>query len=225
MADGRLTCRLEGDVGPFLAAIAGAPITDLTIEPARLEEAFLEFYETEDEAGATPAAGGAGVNRALLAHTWRANRWRLLIVSVGLLALGHGPAGRLRLLRVADAGRLRESAPIPQQFAQFGGGDIFSLTGAVALGFVHPIAVGLNLGLRGRVRGRRPSPASASAGRSRSSSPDRSRAGARLRDARVAAAVFVAVTLGALTLGSLFGATFDGPGRRARGRRTCRSCG
>ena len=25
-ADGRLTCRLEGDVGPFLAAIAGAPI-------------------------------------------------------------------------------------------------------------------------------------------------------------------------------------------------------
>ena len=40
-----LTCRLEGDVGPFLAAIAGAAITDLTIEPARLEEAFLEFYD------------------------------------------------------------------------------------------------------------------------------------------------------------------------------------
>ena len=48
VADGRLTCRLEGDVGPFLAAIAGAPIDDLTIEPARLEEAFLEFYEPED---------------------------------------------------------------------------------------------------------------------------------------------------------------------------------
>jgi ABC-2 type transport system ATP-binding protein len=43
--DGLVTCRLEGDVGPFLAAIAGASITDLTIEPARLEEAFLEFYE------------------------------------------------------------------------------------------------------------------------------------------------------------------------------------
>ena len=42
---GRLTCRVEGDVGPFLAAIAGVSIVDLTIEPARLEEAFLEFYE------------------------------------------------------------------------------------------------------------------------------------------------------------------------------------
>jgi ABC-2 type transport system ATP-binding protein len=40
-----LRCRVEGDVGPFLAAIAGAGIEDLTIEPARLEEAFLEFYD------------------------------------------------------------------------------------------------------------------------------------------------------------------------------------
>ena len=43
--DGLLTCQLEGDVGPFLAAIAGVPVADLTIEPAHLEEAFLEFYE------------------------------------------------------------------------------------------------------------------------------------------------------------------------------------
>ena len=42
--DGRLACHLEGDVGPFLAAIRAASITDLTIEPAHLEEAFLEFY-------------------------------------------------------------------------------------------------------------------------------------------------------------------------------------
>ncbi|MDP9483609.1 MAG: ABC transporter ATP-binding protein [Chloroflexota bacterium] len=47
VSDGLLTCRLEGDVGPFLSAIAGAPIADLTIEPARLEEAFMEFYEPE----------------------------------------------------------------------------------------------------------------------------------------------------------------------------------
>jgi ABC-2 type transport system ATP-binding protein len=54
--DGLLTCRLEGDVGPFLRAIAGAPVADLTIEPARLEEAFLEFYAEEP----SPApAGGA----------------------------------------------------------------------------------------------------------------------------------------------------------------------
>jgi ABC-2 type transport system ATP-binding protein len=44
-ADGRITCQLDGDVGPFLAAIAGHRVTDLTIEPAHLEEAFLELYE------------------------------------------------------------------------------------------------------------------------------------------------------------------------------------
>jgi ABC-2 type transport system ATP-binding protein len=47
VGEGRLSCRLEGDVGPFLAAIAGAAIHDLTIEPARLEEAFLEFYAAD----------------------------------------------------------------------------------------------------------------------------------------------------------------------------------
>ena len=45
-----LTCELEGDVRPFLAAIHDAAITDLTIEPARLEEAFLEYYADEDAA-------------------------------------------------------------------------------------------------------------------------------------------------------------------------------
>ncbi len=47
VGDGLMTCRLEGDVGPFLAALSGSVIHDLTIEPARLEEAFLEFYEAE----------------------------------------------------------------------------------------------------------------------------------------------------------------------------------
>ena len=53
--EGLLTCQLEGDVGPFLAAIAGLPVTDLTIEPAHLEEAFLEFYEGVGENGAGAA--------------------------------------------------------------------------------------------------------------------------------------------------------------------------
>jgi ABC-2 type transport system ATP-binding protein len=52
VADGRLTCQLAGDMRPFLAAIAGAPIGDLTIEPAHLEEAFLELYHDAEE---TPA--------------------------------------------------------------------------------------------------------------------------------------------------------------------------
>jgi len=48
IADGRVTCRVEGDMRPFLDAIAATSIADLTIEPAHLEEAFLEFYEGAD---------------------------------------------------------------------------------------------------------------------------------------------------------------------------------
>jgi hypothetical protein len=57
VADGHLRCQLHGDVRPFLAAIAGSPVTDLTIEPARLEEAFLELYE--DDVERTAGAVGA----------------------------------------------------------------------------------------------------------------------------------------------------------------------
>ena len=52
--DGMVRCQLDGDMGPFLRAIEGAPITDLTIEPAHLEEAFLEFYTDEDPDAPTP---------------------------------------------------------------------------------------------------------------------------------------------------------------------------
>jgi len=56
----RVTCRLEGDVGPFLQAITGFPIADLTIEPAHLEEAFLELYEQDGPPapGASRTSGG-----------------------------------------------------------------------------------------------------------------------------------------------------------------------
>jgi len=40
-----LTCRLQGDPRPFLAAIQRSVILDLTIEPARLEDTFVDFYE------------------------------------------------------------------------------------------------------------------------------------------------------------------------------------
>ena len=48
-ADGRIVCQLEGDVGPFLAAIRDCRVVDLTIEPAHLEEAFLELYHDAEE--------------------------------------------------------------------------------------------------------------------------------------------------------------------------------
>jgi beta-exotoxin I transport system ATP-binding protein len=54
--DGHVRCQLEGDVRPFLAAIGAAGVMDLTIEPARLEEAFLELYA--DAPDAPDVAGG-----------------------------------------------------------------------------------------------------------------------------------------------------------------------
>jgi ABC-2 type transport system ATP-binding protein len=52
LREGLVTAQLEGDVRPFLAAIHQADVTDLLIEPARLEEAFLEFY-SDQPAGTT----------------------------------------------------------------------------------------------------------------------------------------------------------------------------
>jgi len=60
--EGLVTCQLEGDVRPFLAAIHEAQVTDLLIEPARLEEAFLEFYS--EQPAAAGASGAAGVPAA-----------------------------------------------------------------------------------------------------------------------------------------------------------------
>ncbi|MEO8246367.1 MAG: ABC transporter ATP-binding protein [Chloroflexota bacterium] len=40
----RVTATLSGEVAPFVRAIASPNLDDLTIEPASLEEAFLEYY-------------------------------------------------------------------------------------------------------------------------------------------------------------------------------------
>lgn len=84
------------------------------------------------------------MNRALFAHTWRANRTRVLIVAVALAVWGTF----LPIIYDSFGSTFKdifESGAFPPQFAQFGGGDIFSLAGSVAIGFIHPIAVGLNL--------------------------------------------------------------------------------
>jgi ABC-2 type transport system permease protein len=77
---------------------------------------------------------------ALLAHTWRLQRIRLALVSLGLSVWGF-------LLPVIYArfgsqfSALMESGLLPQPFTRFGGGDIFSLAGSIALGFIHPISI------------------------------------------------------------------------------------
>lgn len=87
------------------------------------------------------------MNPALLAHLWRANRARLAIVTAALAIWGALPPIIYDAFG-ADIAAIFESGVIPEQFirfSQFGGGDLFSLAGSVALGVIHPIAVGLGL--------------------------------------------------------------------------------
>jgi ABC-2 type transport system ATP-binding protein len=46
----RLSATLLGNVAPFVRAVASPELLDLTIEPARLEEAFLEYYAEDQPA-------------------------------------------------------------------------------------------------------------------------------------------------------------------------------
>lgn len=145
---------------------------------------------------------------AYFAHLWRANRWRLVIVAVSLAIWG------ALLPIVFDAfgsqfQALMDSGAIPSQFAQFGGGDIFSLSGSVALGFIHPIAVGLGLVFSVGFAG------AAIAGERQRGTLEvlLARPISRRRvylTALVASLLFVAVTIAALTLGALAGSALVG---------------
>jgi ABC-2 type transport system permease protein len=148
------------------------------------------------------------VSGALFGHIWRANRFRLLIVAIALTAWG----SLLPIIYAAFGEQfeaMMDSGLIPEQFASVGGGDIFSLAGSVALGFIHPIAVGLNLVFALGFA------ASAIAG-------ERQRGTLEVLLARpisrrrvyatnaIAAALFVGVTVAALALGALLGSTLTG---------------
>ena len=148
------------------------------------------------------------MNLPLLRHVWRANGIRLLIVAVALLLWG----SILPIVYDAFGEQFKEiveSGAIPQQFLNVGGGDIFTLTGSVALGFIHPIAVGLNLVFAVGFA------ATAVAGeRQRGTlevllSRPLSRRTVYLTLAGAAAA-FAAITVAALTLGSVLGAALTG---------------
>ncbi len=43
-----LTCQLEGEPGSLISALVDVDIRDLLVEPARLEEAFMEYYADDD---------------------------------------------------------------------------------------------------------------------------------------------------------------------------------
>ena len=103
-----------------------------------------------------------------------------------------------------------DSGLIPEQFAQFGGGDIFSLTGSVALGLRPSDRGRAQPRLRGRVlRGAR-SPASGSAGRSRSCWPGRCRAAGSMRRSRSPAPCSSRVTTAGFLGGAFLGSALTG---------------
>ena len=80
------------------------------------------------------------MNGALLRHTWRVQRSKLAIVSIALAAWGFVPPIIYKQYGSRFAG-LVESGLLPKEFAKFGGGDVFSLAGSIALSFIHPIAI------------------------------------------------------------------------------------
>lgn len=83
------------------------------------------------------------MNGALLAQTWRSQRTRLVIVCLGLAIWG----ALFPIIYVSFGDMVRQlmsSGLIPKQLMEFGGGDIFSLSGSIALGSIHPIALVLN---------------------------------------------------------------------------------
>jgi ABC-2 type transport system permease protein len=80
------------------------------------------------------------MNGALLRHTWRMQRIKLAFVSLALLVWGS--VTPFIYARFGSRFKLMlESGIIPQQFARFGGGDVFSLSGTVALSLIHPLAM------------------------------------------------------------------------------------
>jgi ABC-2 type transport system permease protein len=80
------------------------------------------------------------MNRVLLGHLWRSQRTKLLIVCVAMAAWNAFLPVIYQSFGVQMKG-LVDSGIIPKQLTNFGGGDVFSLPGAIALGYVHPISI------------------------------------------------------------------------------------
>jgi ABC-2 type transport system permease protein len=78
----------------------------------------------------------------LLGRTLAANRVRIVGCVIAMLVWG----AVLPLIYAAfgrQFGGFIRNNPLLEQFSQFGGGDLFSLSGAMALGFIHPFAIAI----------------------------------------------------------------------------------
>jgi ABC-type transport system involved in multi-copper enzyme maturation permease subunit len=77
---------------------------------------------------------------ALLWRTIAANRVRVVACAIGLFVWGAVMPVIYASFGI-DFGAFIEDNPFLSQFTQFGGGDLFSLPGSMALGYIHPIMV------------------------------------------------------------------------------------
>jgi ABC-2 type transport system permease protein len=80
------------------------------------------------------------MNAVLFGHLWRSQRTKLLIVCVAMAAWNAFLPVIYQSFGIQMKG-LVDSGIIPKQLTNFGGGDVFSLGGAIALGYVHPISI------------------------------------------------------------------------------------
>ena len=80
------------------------------------------------------------MSRVLFGHLWRSQRTKLLIVCVAMAAWNVFLPVIYQSFGI-QMKALVDSGVIPQQLTNFGGGDVFSLPGAIALGYVHPISI------------------------------------------------------------------------------------
>jgi ABC-2 type transport system permease protein len=83
------------------------------------------------------------MNRALFLQTLWSQRVKLLVVFLALTVWG----ALLPIVYGAFGQTFKDiisSGLIPEELTQFGGGDIFSLSGSIALGAIHPISLTLN---------------------------------------------------------------------------------
>jgi ABC-2 type transport system permease protein len=80
------------------------------------------------------------MSRVLFGHLWRSQRTKLLVVCVAMTAW----STFLPVIYKSFGQQMRvlvDSGVIPRQLTNFGGGDVFSLSGAVAVGYIHPISI------------------------------------------------------------------------------------
>ncbi|MEA2025851.1 MAG: ABC transporter permease subunit [Chloroflexota bacterium] len=80
------------------------------------------------------------MNLPLLRHTIASNAIRLVAIGIGLVLMGvimpvmYAAFGQ-------EVGQFVESVPLLAQFSNFGGGDLFSLQGTIAMGLSHPFTL------------------------------------------------------------------------------------